>query len=1678
MKRLLNGIFCITLLLCLLSASGQAQTGATPSSPINAGNFGPGGGSFNDTRNSSSSGNTTYINSIGQPSPEVYYRFVVSAPVTIDFSLCQSNFDTYIHILNASASEITYQDDSEDCGTRSHLAYSFTSSGTYYLAVEGYGSNTGTIVLSMNVMATGGTSPNISYPSASITAAVGTAVSIVPTNNGGAVPAEVQASTMSGSNTLNNPLGTATDSQGNVYVADAGNQRILKITAAGGVSTLAGSGSEGSADGTGTAASFKHPSALTVDATGNVYVSDQQNHRIRKITPGGVVSTLAGSGSAGYANGNGNAASFSSPIGLALDGQGNLYVADYSNHRIRKIELSTGNVSTYAGNGAAGLTDGSASSASFRNPMGLCADAQGNLYVADRLNHAVRKIATNGTVSTLAGNGSSGYADGNGNSASFNQVNGVALAGDGNLYVADLQNNMIRKVSLQGVVSTFAGNASAGTVNGLGSAIRFSSPYGLSARGNSLYVAQTGSYAVRWLQWGSYTITPALPAGLALNSITGEITGTPATLSPVTSYTVTAANGSGSSSFTFTLAVAGTSNSSNSNYNAVYTYIPRTALDDEASLPGSSIANVNRQVQYFDGLGRLMQNINVGASPTGKDVVQPIAYDEFGREAIKYLPYTSSAGTPGAYRSDALKGSSGYDNSAQKNFYAPSAGDHVATGFPVSISNYESSPLSRVIEQGAPGEVWQPGQGHTVKIEYTGHFYQGQQDGDIRRYEAIINTTAGQQHLRSLTENGTLSYNTLFLTITKDENWSESDGRAGCSYEYKDKEGHVVLKRSFNKMPGGTLQTLSTYYVYDDLGDLCFVLPPGANPDGGIPDATALDNFCYQYRYDSRNRLIEKKLPGKSWEEMIYNPLDQVVFTQDAVQRAGAIRSFVKYDAMGRTVMTGIEIGHHGSRAEVQGTVNTLVPYWETRDNTATNYHGYNNLSCPSYVPNLRPYVVNYYDNYNIPGLPDNQSSSYSNKTRGLLTAAKTLVLGTTDTYLWTVNYYDEDGRIARSWQQHYKGGVVSASSYDQNTFEYNFAGEIVSSTRKHYVAGTQKLYVYNEYGYDHTGRKISAKQRTGDNDATTNPLVYLSKDSYNEIGQQLAKGLHSTDEGASFAQTVKYRYNPRGWLSVQAAPLFTQELKYELDSTGLVPQYNGNISQQKWGTNTVVNKQYTYTYDRMNRLLSAQSHDGNDESITYSEMGNITSLQRKSLAATVDQLTYSYTGNRLNSVADANANTSGSFQLTGTTSYGYDANGNMNSRTNATNAANNLSNMDYNHLNLPTNINANGAVITYIYDANGTKLKKLVTGNANVNNEYISGIQYEDGDLKYVATETGRVRRISATSYSYEHTLTDHLGNGRVYFDISGGVARKIQETDYYAFGLDIQRNVVGVENKFQYNGKEKQDQEKMYDYGARFYDPVIGRWNVVDALANKDVQINKSPYAYAWNNPINLIDPDGNCPDHPCDGSCGMSMSREIGFIGFDITKGFKELPQKLLSFTDINDATVIATTITRGSGAINIDETPATTVDKVSSVLGAVIPFVAGSALKKGAVYLGERLFGSYGTLRGTVKDAHHIIQDAAVRDLPGYKTVDGPAIHLEGPSTTAGTPHNLATVTQRERRALGDGGNFKSEMNIGYRALRAAGLSPADAKEAIRRSNSYFNSINVTPNTTTRFPYTRK
>ena len=301
------------------------------------------------------------------------------------------------------------------------------------------------------------------------------------------------------------PKGIAIDPSGNVYVADTDSHKIRKITPAGVVSTFAGS-SYGFADGTGTAAQFQTPYGITADASGNVYVADTGNQKIRKITPAGVVSTFAGS-SFGFADGTGTAAQFKNPYGVAVDASGNVYVADNSNHIIRKI-TPAGVVSTFAGS-SYGFADGTATAAKFYNPRGVAVDASGNVYVADYGNRKIRKITPAGVVSTLAGS-TAGDVDGTGTSVQFSSPGGITVDTSGNVYVADSGNHKIRKITPAGVVSTLAGSSTVvqddmgmtynegGYIDGNGATAKFNSPYGVAVdTSGNLYVGDANNHKIR-----------------------------------------------------------------------------------------------------------------------------------------------------------------------------------------------------------------------------------------------------------------------------------------------------------------------------------------------------------------------------------------------------------------------------------------------------------------------------------------------------------------------------------------------------------------------------------------------------------------------------------------------------------------------------------------------------------------------------------------------------------------------------------------------------------------------------------------------------------------------------------------------------------------------------------------------------------------------------------------------------------------------------------------------------------------------------------------------------------------------------------------------------------------------------------------------------------------------------
>ncbi len=330
------------------------------------------------------------------------------------------------------------------------------------------------------------------------------------------------------------PCGVAVDSSGNVYVADTSNNTIRMITSGGTSSTMAGfAGFTGSNDNTtGTSARFKAPFGLAVDHNGTVYVADTGNHTIRKITSAGAVTTLAGqAGFTGSTDNTGPAARFSSPSAVAVDSNGNVYVADTGNHTIRMI-TSAGVVSTLAGfAGQTGSSDNTGSLARFSSPSGVAVDSSGNVYVADTGNHTIRMVTSGGVASTVAGTaGLSGSLDGTGSGARFKSPDGVTVDSSGTLYVADTVNETIRKIATGGVVTTIGGTAgSSGSAAGLGTAARFFLPTAVAVDGSgNLFIADSSNQRIsQGLPVNAPIVISPTSAGITATTATlgGNVTG-------------------------------------------------------------------------------------------------------------------------------------------------------------------------------------------------------------------------------------------------------------------------------------------------------------------------------------------------------------------------------------------------------------------------------------------------------------------------------------------------------------------------------------------------------------------------------------------------------------------------------------------------------------------------------------------------------------------------------------------------------------------------------------------------------------------------------------------------------------------------------------------------------------------------------------------------------------------------------------------------------------------------------------------------------------------------------------------------------------------------------------------------------------------------------------------------
>ncbi|MDB5136103.1 MAG: hypothetical protein JWP37_2706 [Mucilaginibacter sp.] len=419
------------------------------------------------------------------------------------------------------------------------------------------------------------TAPNITYP-ATNNLTVGTAVSISPVNTGGTIPATVygQVTTFAGSTASDtghvDGIGTAArfnsaqqmalDASGNLYVTDTFNELIRKISPAGVVTTIAGTaGVTGFADGQGTSATFFYPDGIAIDASGNIFIADWVNSAIRKMTPAGAVTTFY------------QAIGFSfGPAGISFDSSGNLLVSAYNGNQIVKISPA-GVATIIAGDPQwqVGFVDGTGTAAQFNYPSDVVTDATGNIYVADGFNNAIRKITPAGVVSTFAGstaytgsnvyNNPGGFADGIGTAALFNNATGFAMAPGGVLYVADRFNNDIRRIMPDATVNLVAGSATqvVGNADGVGTAAGFNWPDYVTIDGSTGigYISEWSGNKIRKIVLTGYSLSGALPVGLSFDPKTGIISGTPTSAVSATTYTVTGFNAFGFSSNTFTIMV-------------------------------------------------------------------------------------------------------------------------------------------------------------------------------------------------------------------------------------------------------------------------------------------------------------------------------------------------------------------------------------------------------------------------------------------------------------------------------------------------------------------------------------------------------------------------------------------------------------------------------------------------------------------------------------------------------------------------------------------------------------------------------------------------------------------------------------------------------------------------------------------------------------------------------------------------------------------------------------------------------------------------------------------------------------------------------------------------------------------------------------------------------------------
>ncbi|WP_346319531.1 DUF6443 domain-containing protein [Chitinophaga sp. YIM B06452] len=867
----------------------------------------------------------------------------------------------------------------------------------------------------------------------------------------------------------------------------------------------------------------------------------------------------------------------------------------------------------------------------------------------------------------------------------------------------------------------------------------------------------------------------------------------------------------------------------NPTINYIRTWEPAMPTTDPAVVTATArtVKEVKQATQYFDGLGRPIQQVSKGMSggvtveaTGGKDLVNMQIYDAYGREQLKYLPYVPQTGntSDGLFKTAPFAGQAAFYQNATLN---PGAqGESIY----YKRTAFEASPLNRVLSTYAPGNSWAlEGGNKPVSLQY------------------LVNAVNDSVHIWDMPTSVTIPTSAagrvygagqLYKNITQDEAGNQV-------VEYKDKEERVILKKVQLAVTPGTAHVgwLCTYYVYDDLNNLRCVIPPRAveliNSSWVISTSIA-DELCFRYQYDGRRRMIEKRVPGAGPVQMVYDVRDRLVFTQDSVQRAKSPTKewlVTFYDALNRPVMTAL-YPSNSTRDQLQTAMNTattgttltytapgvadlvvgnrqtgLTSYKAT--GSVTFQPGFESETAAEFVAEIdpalqglttqltvsnplpsitgyQPLTYTFYDNYTYTGSHSLQSADLSKPqagtnpyaesvtaastmTKGLTTGSRIKVLGTSDQWLTTTMFYDNKGRVIQAISDNTGGGKDIVTSL------YDFNGKVLSSYVRHTnprSGATPQTTVLTMNTYDAAGRLRSIKKQLNDNTALERTVATMD---YDELGQLKEKKLGVTSASTQL-EKLAYEYNVRGWLkginktyvstAGSTTNWFGQELSYDYGFT--TNQYNGNIGGAKWKSGgDGIARAMGFGYDKANRLTATDFNQQNTGTTTWQK--NLVDFSVNNLAYDANGNILSMTQRGLKAGAPATVD-----QL----SYAYYANSNRLRyvRDNVNDVSSTLGDFKEPTANNTSNQSAPTTDFDYSYDVNGNMM-------ADKNKE-ITGIVYNHLNLPQTITITGKgtiAYQYDAAGNKLKKTVTDNTIT-----------PSKVTTTDYMSGGLVYENDTL----------------------------------------------------------------------------------------------------------------------------------------------------------------------------------------------------------------------------------------------------------------------------------------------